>query len=206
MIIKIGDYATHGITIDPHDKRPDKELVACDLHPGQSFRNPGDANPRPMPEHLVLPPNDCIRIETEEFLRIPRGAFGQVCSRASLTADGLLVANLKIDPLFFGRLVVTVYNASPRQLTIEKEQAFCSIFFQTVEGDGVPPTSAPRQPPDPKILTGSRFVEVVRRVWPFALTFVASVVASLFAAYLFSWVAAPKDHPIPNSTAAHQSR
>src|SRR5688500_17334031 len=132
MVIRLCDYAEKGILFngDAPPARHDKEHVCYDLHVGESVKLPGDDTRRPTPKRIRLKANDCLRIETREHLSIPNDLFGTICSRASLTAEGLLVANLKIDPKFQGKLVVTVYNTSKNIITINSELPFCSIFFQ----------------------------------------------------------------------------
>jgi hypothetical protein len=137
-----------------------------------------------MPMALILGSNDCVRIDTEEEIRTPVAVFGQICSRASLTQEGLVVANLKIDPNFQGRLNITVFNTSRHVISIAKEASFCSLFFFTMENQ-INANSPVRVPPDAKILTRPRFREMLVRAIPYAITFGASVSASLLAAYIF---------------------
>jgi len=188
MIIKVADYKAKGIVLRnavPF-RENGKEQICYDLHVGQSVKRPGDETRRATPNKIRLKPNDCIRIETQEEFSLPNNVFGTVCSRASLTAEGLVAANLKIDPKFNGKLFVTVYNTSRNINTINIDLPFCSVFFQTLESP-VSDTAPVRHPPDPKIITGPHIVEALLRALPFIVTFIASVAASLVAAYLFGW-------------------
>jgi deoxycytidine triphosphate deaminase len=188
MIIKVADYEDKSIVL--HNARAfvatDKEQICYDLHVGESVKRPGDDTRRPTPQQIRLKPNDCIRIETREELAVPNNVFGTICSRASLTAEGLVAANLKIDPKFHGKLFVTIYNTSRNINTINTDLPFCSIFFQTLENP-VSDAAPIRHPPEPKIITGPRVVEAFLRTLPFILTFIASVLSSLLASYLFGW-------------------
>jgi deoxycytidine triphosphate deaminase len=184
MVIQLKDYPRHGIEITPKHEPDSKERIVYDLHVGLSYRRPGDANRRVIRKVITLRPNDCVRIDTEEELRIPLGVFGQTCSRASLTAEGLVVANLKIDPNFQGSLNVTAFNTSKRSISISPGKPFCSIFFFTLESPleaGAPA----RVPPDPKILMGGQYKEAFLRAVPHVITWGLSVAASLVAAYIF---------------------
>src|SRR5437016_3312221 len=100
MIIRVEDYEAKGIVL--HNGIPfhatGKEQICYDLHVGESIKRPGDDTRRATPASIRLKPNDCIRIETREELALPNNVFGTICSRASLTAEGLVAANLKIDP------------------------------------------------------------------------------------------------------------
>jgi dUTPase len=186
MVIQLKDYPRHGIEITPKHEPDSKERIACDLHVGLSYRRPGDANPRGIENGtIMLRPNDCVRIDTEEKLRTPLGVFGQTCSRASLTAEGLVVANLKIDPNFQGSLNITAFNTSRRPISIGLGRPFCSIFFFTLEYP-IEEGSPIRVPPDPRILMGGRYKEALLRSAPYLATFGASVAASLAATYIFN--------------------
>ena len=135
MIIKLADYEAKGIVLHNATafQANDKEQICYDLHVGDSVKRPGDDTRRATPRPIRLKPNDCVRIETREELAVPNNVFGTICSRASLTAEGLVAANLKIDPKFHGKLFVTVYNTSRNINAINPDLPFCSIFFQTLE-------------------------------------------------------------------------
>jgi len=189
MIIQVCDYSARGILLEGSITAPrqQKEQVCRDLHIGESIKLPGDDVRRPTPKKIRLKPNDCLRIETDEHLTVPSNVFGTICSRASLTAEGLIVANLKIDPKFQGKLTITIYNTSKNIITLNHELPFCSIFFQGLETP-LPDTAPIRTPPEAKIISGHRIVETLNRALPFILTFGASVLASLIASYLFGWI------------------
>jgi deoxycytidine triphosphate deaminase len=93
MIIKVANYEAKGIVLRnavPF-RENDKEQICYDLHVGQSVKRPGDDIRRATPKKIRLKPNDCIRIETREEFSLSNNVFGTVCSRASLTAEGLVV-------------------------------------------------------------------------------------------------------------------
>src|SRR5437868_6671873 len=108
MVIQIRNYQRYGIRIETTDgsghqidalrNNPDRERTVCDLHVGASIKKPGDETRRPTPGKIILGPSDCLRIETRESFSVPDNVFGLVVSRASLSAEGLVVAIIKIDP------------------------------------------------------------------------------------------------------------
>lgn len=147
MIILRSNYDTRNIHYSPETHEDDQhELVTLDLHASKEIIPPGYTQfvawtKWPFP----LGPGKCMMIKTAEVLNVSVSVFGQVCSRGSLTAKGMLVANTKIDPAFHGPLTVCVFNASHRELLIEEGMAFCSVFFHEIKGE-VP--QIPRVPPD----------------------------------------------------------
>lgn len=128
MIIPRSEYATFHIEVDP-DHSPAKELVTTDLCVGEVGMPPGLTEMRILQFPLRLYPSECTVLETEEEIRLGANAFGLICSKGTLSAQGLLVANTKIDPHFQGRLRIPVYNAGTNPITITKQMPFCSVVF-----------------------------------------------------------------------------
>ncbi len=187
MVIQLKDYAKHGIQITPWIDPDPKERIVYDLHVGESYRRPGDANRKTMPRMKTLWPNTCIRIDTQEKLTTSTGVFGQTCSRASLSAEGLVVANLKIDPKFAGHhLCVTAFNTGKRPIRIKRDDPFCSIFFSTLE-EHVGQDAEARNPPEAGVLATGWVEETLIRAAPFVVTFGLSVAVSLASNYIARW-------------------
>lgn len=147
MILQRQHFAARRIVIDPFQDDV-TELVSYDLHVGGKYRRPGIPTDYQFPaaKPLVLKPNTCIVVWTKEKFSIPDDVFGMLCSKGSLTASGLMVANTKVDPMFHGQLRIAVYNASNRPIHMRHDMAFCSIVFQTLEQKTLSATH--RDPPD----------------------------------------------------------
>lgn len=185
MILQRQDFANRGIIVDP-PPQDSNELVTCDLHVGTIYHEPGRPVPVEFPKApYVLRPNRCIVLTTKERLSVPDGVFGLLCSKGSLTARGLIVANTKVDPRFAGHLRIAVFNASDIPIKIALDAPFCSIFFQLLER----PTRATdtRQAPQPPTDRRAAFA----RFWDgmnsqaLLVAIVASVLTALLS-YAFS--------------------
>lgn len=138
MIIPLAQWgqAEIGVSAPGHDPVADAlantdERIALDLHVGDHY----EKNHRyiQFTDGFVLPPNTCVRIRTTECLETPPHVFGQVCSRASLTAEGLIVSNLKIDPNFAGPLELAVFNGGKRPIKVDRDKAFACIWFARLD-------------------------------------------------------------------------
>jgi dCTP deaminase len=67
---------------------------------------------------------------TYESLKLSPETAGHIGVRSYFTRKGLiLLSGLQIDPGFEGVLVLGVYNASPRRLTLDYQAAFCTVEF-----------------------------------------------------------------------------
>jgi deoxycytidine triphosphate deaminase len=147
MIVLRSKLNYHKIVINPSPAGgpEDKEQVVVDLHVEQVYHEAGDSTMQALSKSIVLHPNECIVLKTKEELEIPGDIFGFLCSRGSLSSRGLLVANTKVDPCFNGALMIPVFNASSYDIEIQKNDAFCSIFFLKME-EPVSPDARKRSP------------------------------------------------------------
>lgn len=198
MIIPLSQWQAHGIevrkddgeTIDPVRAADPDEKVVLDLHIGKVRYNPGPDAGQDIRDgqNIVIKPGAAFRFETVENFIVGRKVFGQVCSRASLTNRGLIVANIKVDPLFQGKLAVTVYNVAPAAIKLPAGEHFCSVFFQEmsseVQGNNV------RTPPGPPSRSSSRS----RDFWDRNRQFIFTVVISLIISVAGSLIATSVDN------------
>lgn len=136
MILPLEAWHREGIRISVPNGNDDpiadalsatEERVALDIRVGGQYEHEGQSIA--MPAELTLRPGDCIRILVKERLVTPANVFGAVCSRASLSSEGLFVANLKIDPKFSGHLHLAVLNGSRETIRIKPDDPFACIWF-----------------------------------------------------------------------------
>jgi deoxycytidine triphosphate deaminase len=211
MIIPLSQWESSGIAvrggsplqrIDPVSASDPDEQIVLDLHVGAVRYAPGPDAGRTLKDHrpIAIDPGEAFRFETIENFTIGPMVFGQVCSRASLTSRGLVVANIKVDPKFQGCLAVTVYNIGRERVTIQRDEPFCSVFFQqlTVEVDG-----PVRTPPGP-IPRGSRpFTEALVRNKQIVVTAIVALVVSIAGSLIASTF--DSNAPSSNSPATHST-
>lgn len=79
---------------------------------------------------IVLKPGQFALATTLENVTMPKDVAGTIGIKSYYTRKGLiLLAGLQIDPGFEGVLVLGLYNASPRKITIEHGDSFCTVEF-----------------------------------------------------------------------------
>jgi hypothetical protein len=121
------------------------ERIALDLHVGGDYRiDFKEWHAIDEEDGFNLMPGQCVRIRVDENIETPVSVFGQICSKTSQSADGLLVANLKVDPNFAGSLEPTVFNAGRKPVKIVQGLLFASIWFGRLDA-ALP--DAPRRGP-----------------------------------------------------------
>ncbi len=120
------------------------ERVALDLHVGEVYEVDFGGEQDIGEKGFALKPGECVRIEVDEKIKTPKNVFGQVCSKTSQAANGLLVANLKVDPNFEGQIKPTVFNAGKKAVRIERGLLLGSVWFGIVDPE---PKNAPARNP-----------------------------------------------------------
>jgi deoxycytidine triphosphate deaminase len=84
---------------------------------------------------IIIRPGCFAIITTYENIRMPNDITGHIGVKSYYTRKGLiLLAGLQIDPGFSGVLVLGMYNASPRKLTLDYLTPFCTIEFHKLSG------------------------------------------------------------------------
>jgi len=84
---------------------------------------------------IIVRPGCFAIITTFENIRMPNNIAGHIGVKSYYTRKGLiLLAGLQIDPGFNGVLVLGVYNASPRNLTLDYLTPFCTTEFHRLSG------------------------------------------------------------------------
>jgi len=79
---------------------------------------------------LDLLPGQFALVITYEKLKMPADIAGYIGISSRWTRKGLLLLHgLQIDPGFEGRLVLGLFNASPRPLKITYKERFCTVSF-----------------------------------------------------------------------------
>jgi len=84
---------------------------------------------------IIIKPGQFSILTTYENIKMPSDIAGHIGVKSYYTRKGLiLLAGLQIDPGFEGVLVLGVYNASPRKLTLDYLNSFCTIEFHQLSG------------------------------------------------------------------------
>jgi dCTP deaminase len=78
----------------------------------------------------TLKPGEFGLVTTHENLYLAHDIAGHIGVKSYYTRKGIVVlSGLQIDPGFEGVLVIGMYNASPRSLTLEYLAPFCTVEF-----------------------------------------------------------------------------
>lgn len=81
-------------------------------------------------EEATIPPGRWFAVSTMERLSLPGDITGQLWVRSSFARRGVICSFGKVDAGFMGVLTLTGYNASSRELRLERGTRFVQIVFE----------------------------------------------------------------------------
>jgi len=84
-------------------------------------------------KEVIIKPDDVSLILTQEFIGLPKIYAGFVMPRFCFVREGVMQSMTKIDPTWFGKIVVAIINHSRKQIKIKKGKAFCSLVIQKLD-------------------------------------------------------------------------
>lgn len=121
--------------------------VSYDLTVGNEYRDHRDSGKTDLLEKgkICLQPGSAVIIETAEFVRFPKSRFGHIVPKVSLLQDGLSNTSSKIDPGYYGKLSITVFNLGKRTIDLKKGQKFCTLYILEVKEGVIPYTKGPQR-------------------------------------------------------------
>ncbi len=96
-----------------------------------SLRNPDEI--REIKDKILIEPGETVLILTREFIALPKNIFGFIVPRARLIFEGIVINATKIDPTWYGKLLVAVTNITKYPLILYKGKPFCSVYFEECE-------------------------------------------------------------------------
>ncbi len=133
---KIGDK----IVIDPLKPHA---LGTCshDLSIGDEYRSLRDPHtPKQLKEkeNIRVGPGESILILTEEYLCLPKNVVAMIVPRARWIFEGTFISATRIDPTWYGKLLVGFTNLAKNPVELYRQEAFCTCFFmETSEVESV---------------------------------------------------------------------
>ena len=119
--LKIEPFADECLEAASYDMRIGKRLLMSGQNEEIDLSKRGSATLRPGVFALVT---------THEGVRLSERIAGHIGVKSYYTRKGIvMLSGLQIDPGFEGVLVIGLYNASPRSITLEYQAPFCTVEF-----------------------------------------------------------------------------
>jgi len=84
-------------------------------------------------KEIMIEPGDVLLILTREYLGLPREFAASVKPRFCFVREGIIHSMTKIDPTWYGKIVVAIANRSRKNFQLRKDLAFCTLIIDRLE-------------------------------------------------------------------------
>lgn len=124
---KIGDK----IVIDPF-KTVAVGTCSYDLSVGaeyRSLREPRTPKQLKEGENIRIGPGESVLILTEEYVCLPKNIVAMIVPRARWIFEGTSICATRIDPTWYGKLLVGFTNLAKNPVELYRQEAFCTCYF-----------------------------------------------------------------------------
>lgn len=103
--------------------------VSYDLRVGKKYRDHRKGEPTEIPQDgvITLYPGSALIIETEEYIHLPRRLFGIIAPKVKLLENGLSTTFSKVDPGYYGHLLITLFNLGQTVRELRRGSKFCAL-------------------------------------------------------------------------------
>ena len=94
-----------------------------------SLRNPDDTKRITEGEHIRIGPGETILILTKEYICLPKDILAMVVPRATWIFEGVSLSATRIDPTWYGKLLIGFTNLAKNPVALDYGEEFCTCFF-----------------------------------------------------------------------------
>ena len=94
-----------------------------------SLRDPENPKPLKEGEYISIGPSETMLILTQEYICLPRNILAMVVPRATWIFEGSSLSATRIDPTWYGRLLIGFTNLAKNPVALEHGEEFCTCYF-----------------------------------------------------------------------------
>jgi len=95
----------------------------------RSLRDPRNSKPLKEREKICIGPGESVLILTEEYISLPKNVVGIIVPRARWIFEGTSICATRIDPTWYGKLVIGFTNHAKNPVELYRQEAFCTAYF-----------------------------------------------------------------------------
>ena len=127
---KIGDK----IVIDPFNTNA---IGPCtyDLSVGEEYRSlrePNDTKKLEEGGSIHIGPGESILVLSEEYICLPKNVVAMIVPRARWMFEGTSICATRIDPTWYGKLLVVFTNSAKNPVELYRHESFCTCCFMEI--------------------------------------------------------------------------
>jgi len=94
-----------------------------------SLKDPEHARPLKEGEHLKIGPGETVLILTGEYIGLPRNVMAMIVPRARWIWEGTCVYVTRVDPTWYGKLLIGFTNLAKNPVVLSPGEEFCTCYF-----------------------------------------------------------------------------
>lgn len=125
------DKIENRILIDPFE--PENLGLTCyDLSVGEeyvSLRDPDTVKKLKEGEVISIDPSETVLVLTYEYAALPKNVTGIIIPRARWIFEGSLLSATRIDPTWYGKMLVGFTNLTKSTILLGFRKTFCTCIF-----------------------------------------------------------------------------
>jgi deoxycytidine triphosphate deaminase len=84
-------------------------------------------------KEVYIEPGEIFFVLTQEYVGLPREFAASVMPRFTFVREGVMQSMTKIDPTWYGKLVVAIENHSKDRFLLKKSQTFCTLVIHRLD-------------------------------------------------------------------------
>ncbi|MBN2075191.1 MAG: hypothetical protein JW762_06545 [Dehalococcoidales bacterium] len=94
-----------------------------------SLRDPYNSHQLKKGQHISIGPSETVLILTREYVCLPRNVLAMIVPRAAWIFEGILLSTTRIDPTWYGKLLIGVTNIAKNPVALDYGEDFCTSYF-----------------------------------------------------------------------------
>lgn len=94
-----------------------------------SLRDPYKTKKLGAEDHIQIGPGETVLILTEEYVCLPRTILAMIVPRATWIFEGVYLSATRIDPTWYGKLLIGFTNLAKNPVALDRGEGFCTCYF-----------------------------------------------------------------------------
>lgn len=94
-----------------------------------SLRDPHETRPLKEGEHIRIGPGETVLILSKEYICLPKDILAMIVPRATWIFEGTSLSATRIDPTWYGKLLIGLTNLAKNPVALDYGEEFCTCYF-----------------------------------------------------------------------------
>jgi len=94
-----------------------------------SLRDPHNPQELSGGKHILIHPSEIVLILSREYICLPKDVLAMIVPRATLIFEGVSLSATRIDPSWYGKLLIGFTNLAKNPVALDYGEEFCTCYF-----------------------------------------------------------------------------